>query len=97
MLVKAIIDHIFVQRAKKKALADSHTSDTDDEENPFMASAYIKQYTTSGLGVLFVVLGHDADPTRASPGPVLLAWLSLVLAAVWYLDVAQTLIVTCYV
>ena len=69
----------------------------DDEENPFMASAYIKQYTTSVLGVLFIVLGHDADPTRASPGPVLLARLSLVLAAVWYLDVAQTLIVTCYV
>ena len=32
MLAKAVIDHIFVQRAKKKALADSHTSDTDDED-----------------------------------------------------------------
>ena len=61
MLAKAVIDHIFVQRAKKKALADSHPSDTDAEENPFMASAYIRQYTTSGLGALFMLLGSNLD------------------------------------
>ena len=97
MLVKAIIDHIFVQRAKKKALADSHTSDMDAEANPFIASAYVKQYTTSGLGVLFIMLVHDLDPTRAGLVSLLACWVSMLLSPVWYLEVAQSLIVTCYV
>ena len=97
MLAKAIIDHIFVQCAKKKALADSHTSDMDAEANPFIASAYVKQYTTSGLGVLLIMLVHDLDPTRAGPVSMLACSLSLMLSGVWFLDVSQTLIVTCYV
>ena len=96
MLAKAIIDHIFVQRAKK-ALADSHTSDMDAEANPFIASAYVKQYTTSGLGALIIMLIHDLDPTRAGPVSMLACCLSLMLSGVWFLDVSQTLIVTCYV
>ena len=72
MLAKAIIDHIFVQRAKQKALADPHTSDMDAEANPFIASAYVKQYTMSGLGVLLILLGHDLDPNRAGPISLLL-------------------------
>ena len=88
MLAKAVIDHIFVQRAKKKALADSHTSDTDDEENPFMASAYIKQYTTSGLGVLLILSDHDLDPTHAGPVSLLACWVSMLLSPVWYVEVA---------
>ena len=97
MLVKAIIDHIFVQRAKKKALADSHTSDMDAEANPFIASAYVKQYTTSGLGVLLIMLVHDLDPTRAGLVSMLACCLSMSLSLVWYGEMAQSLIVTCYV
>ena len=97
MLVKAIIDHIFVQRAKQKALANPHTSDVDAEANPFIASAYVKQYTMSGLGVLLILLDHDLDPTRAGPVSMLACCLSLMLSGVWFLDVSQTLIVTCYV
>ena len=97
MLVKAVIDHIFVQRAKKKALADSHTSDMDAEANPFIASAYVKQYTTSGLGVLLIMLAHDLDPTHAGPVSLLACWVSMSLSLVWYGEMAQSLIVTCYV
>ena len=97
MLAKAIIDHIFVQRAKKKALADSHTSDMDAEANPFIASAYVKQYTTSGLGVLLIMLAHDLDPTHAGPVSLLACWVSMSLSLVWYGETAQSLIVTCYV
>ena len=97
MLAKAIIDHIFVQRAKKKALADSHTSDMDAEANPFIASAYVKQYPTSGLGALIIMLIHDLDPTRAGLVSLLACWVSMLLSPVWYLEVAQSLVVTCYV
>ena len=42
MLAKAIIDHTFVQYAKKTALANSRTRGIDAEVNPFIASAYVK-------------------------------------------------------
>ena len=87
MLAKAIIDHIFVQRAKQKALADPHTSDMDAEANPFIASAYVKQYTMSGLGVLLILLDHDLDPTRAGPVSLLACWVSMLLSPVWYVEV----------
>ena len=97
MLAKAVINHIFVQRTKQEALADPHTSDMDAEANPFIASAYVKQYTTSGLGVLLIMLAHDLDPTHAGPVSLLACWVSMSLSLVWYGEMAQSLIVTCYV
>ena len=55
------------------------------------------QYTTSGLGVLLIMLAHDLDPTRAGPVSLLACWVSMSLSLVWYGEMAQSLIVTCYV
>ena len=97
MLAKAIIDHIFVQCAKKKVLANSRTSSIDADTNPFVIAENTKEFTTVCLWVLFLLLGNDADFTHVGIGYPLLCWLSLMLSAVWFLDVSQTLIVTCYV
>ena len=96
MLAKAIIDHIFVQRAEK-ALANSRTSGIDADTNLFVIAAYTKEFTTVCLWALFLLLGNDADFTHVGIGYLLLCWLSLMLSAAWFLDVAQTFIVTCYV
>ena len=83
MLTKAIIDHILVQRAKQKALANSRTSGIDADTNLFVTAVHTKEFTIVCLWVLFLLLGNDADFTHVGIGYPLLCWLSLMLSAVW--------------